>query len=413
MPPGVEVRKGASGDRIRVTFLLNGTRKRETLHIPVTPANIKYAAGLRASIQNAVARGTFSYPDFFPNSREAKRLARVVTARPTVGKLIDDYLNTARRSESLSPSTIASYERWAKSRLREKWGDRLADEIQTPEIRSWIADLVGEMDVKSVRNCVGFLSSVLTRAAADSLIPANPMAPLKLKTVLPKQQKKEEAIDVDPFNDDEIAAILKACRTVEERALWQFAFATGLRTGELIGLKWGNIDEIRGVIRVTDNVVSGETGTVEKDTKTGEKRDVPILPAAREAIDAMRPITRVTAEYLFAHPGTRRRWLDDQQMRKGSWIPTLLRAGVRYRYPYQTRHTFASRLLMAGEPELLVAALLGHKTVEMIRRSYGKYIKQDDGIILRGDYGSFGAHLGRFDCPKPALNGSKPKCSKA
>jgi len=43
----------------------------------------------------------------------------------------------------------------------------------------------------------------------------------------------------------------------------------------------------------------------------------------------------------------------------------LRRAGVRYRNPYQTRHTFASQLLISGEPELLVAKLLGHTTTEM------------------------------------------------
>lgn len=390
LPQGVEIRKGKLGERLRVTFLWLGQRRRETLDIPVTPANIKYAGTLRASVQNAIERGQFDYAAFFPNSKFARNGAAVVRRRHTVGGLIDAYIDAARRSKSLSPSTIASYARWANSRLKPAWGDRYADEIQTTELRSWISDLVGEMESKSVRNCVGLLSAVLSRAAADSAIPSNPLAPIKLKSVLPRKKKSSDD-DVDPFNDDEISAILLAFKTPQERALWQFAFATGLRTGELIAIKWGNIDTIRGVIRVEDNVVSAEIGTVEKDTKTGRSRDIPILPAAQVALDAMRTTSRVVGEYIFLHPVTRQRWRDDQQMRKGSWIPALLRAGVRYRNPYQTRHTFASKLLAEGEQENLVAVLLGHETVEMVRRHYGRYIKQVGGIKLRGDYSSFGA----------------------
>lgn len=109
---------------------------------------------------------------------------------------------------------------------------------------------------------------------------------------------------------------------------------------------------------------------------------------------AIRSLNRNKTEYLFVTPDGQR-WRDDQQLRKGSWIPALKRAGIRYRNPYQTRHTFASRFLMQGEPELLVAKLLGHSTVEMVCRHYGRYVKEEGGIMLRGDYSKFGADLGQ------------------
>lgn len=373
------------------------------MDIPATLANIKYAGNMVGSIKTAIERQQFDYATFFPNSTYAKRYAPALKKRYTVAELMDSYIDTATKAKSLSPSTLASYRRWANARINPKWGDRFSDDIQTPEIRAWIADLVVEMDAKSVRNCVGFLSAVLNRASADSLISANPLAPIKLKSVMPKK-KNAEGSDIDPFNDQEIAAILAACRTPEERALWQFAFATGMRTGELIAIKWGHIDALKGVIRVQDNVVSAEIGTVEKDTKTGKSRDIPILPAAQSALDTMRMISRLVGEYIFIHPVTRQRWRDDQQLRKGSWKPTLLRAGVRYRFPYQTRHTFASKLLENGEQENLVAHLLGHATVEMVRRHYGRYIKQAGGILLRGDYSKFGADLGQYDMQKSDFN---------
>lgn len=60
--------------------------------------------------------------------------------------------------------------------------------------------------------------------------------------------------------------------------------------------------------------------------------------------------------------------------RKTAWIPALKTAGVRYRYPYQTRHTFASTLLSAGENPVWVAAMMGHKDWAMIIKVYGRWI---------------------------------------
>lgn len=376
--------------------------------MPVTPANIKYAANLRSAVQVAIEKGNFDYATFFPNSKTAIKNIKPVIEKPTVTKLVDEYIDVARRSQSLSPSTIASYARWSEARIKPKFGERVAEEIPTPELRAWISELTGVMSVKSIRNCVGLLCAVLNRALADSVIAINPLEPIKLKSVLPKQEETKEEDDVDPLSDEEIAAILGACRSVQERALWQFAIASGLRTGELIALKWRDIDEDKGVITVKDNIVSAEVGTVQKKTKTNKRRIIPMLPAARQAIEAMRGLPQMDAPFVFTHPKTQRRWLDDQQMRKGSWIPTLELAGVRYRYPYQTRHTFASHLLKAGEEELLVARLLGHTTVEMVRRSYGKFIKQSGGFGLRGDYSKFGADLGHLGQIRGTENHVKP-----
>ncbi len=114
-----------------------------------------------------------------------------------------------------------------------------------------------------------------------------------------------------------------------------------------------------------------------------------MIPTVRRALEAMRPISPARSAYVFLNPRTGRRWHDEQQWRI-RWTAILELAGVRYRNPYQTRHTFASTLLMNGEPELLVAKLLGHATVEMVRRNYGKYLKPCEGPILRGIYTELG-----------------------
>jgi len=282
--------------------------------------------------------------------------------------------------------------------LKPYFKQKLIDELTTIDMEDWIVSLTKELAPKSIRTIVGIVSSVMAKAALSRppIIQANPLAPISLKKLLPKPKlKEEEDEDIDPFNADEIRNILAATLRVHQKALFQFAFASGLRTGELIALKWNHIDFNKGIIHVRDNIVTGENKmTVEKTTKTDERREVPLLPAAREALEWMKPITLLKnigrKGYIFTPDGFSR-WRDDRQIRS-HWMTTLRRAKVGYRNPYQTRHTFASTLLLNGEPELLVAKLLGHATVEMIRRHYGKYIPQPNGIQLRSNYAELGGN---------------------
>lgn len=404
LPEGVEIREGKRSSSIRITFKWQGERCRETLDIPVTPANIKYAARFRGEVINAIERQTFDYAKTFPNSKRA-RLSVVSKKRYMLSELVQEHIDTGRKTKSMSASSIAGYQRWYNARIKDSWA-RYVDEITTGDMRTWIVGLIDEMAPKSVRNLVGLVSTVLSHALTDEKIDRNPLAPIKLKNLLPKRRKKEDE-KIDPFNEAEIKAILDACPTTEDRCTWQFAFGSGPRPGELIAFKWPHVDWLQHMIRFQDNVVSGEVGTVEKDLKTTEsERDVPMLPATIEALQTMRAISELKGEYVFLNPLTGKRWASDQQLRN-RWRAILRKAGVSYRNPYQTRHTFASTLLENGEHELLVAKLLGHTTVEMVRRTYGKYIKKPDGVKLRGDYTKFGADLGQIIPSNSALNGTK------
>ena len=381
------MREWKNSASIRITFTYNGVRRRETLDIPPTPSNIKYAIRLRAEIINAIERKTFDYATYFPKSKHAGPSEKRVHY---VTDLIDTYIDTARQTGSLSPSSIATYVKWNRSRLAPEFQHKIVTDLTTFELRAWVAGLVAELSPKSIRNCVGLLSSVLKRALEDGILQSNPLAPINLKTLLPKRRKASEEDKIDPFNAAEIQAILGACKRIHDQALFQFAFSSGLRTGELIALKWRHIDWIGNTVRVEDNIVSGERGTAEKTTKTDLDRDVPLLPAARAALEMMRPITAMlnNGDYVFS-PDGKNRWRNDLQIRS-RWTIALKLAKVRYRNPYQTRHTFASTLLMNGEPELLVAKILGHATVEMVRRHYGRYIAQPEGIKLKSAYSDLG-----------------------
>jgi len=72
---------------------------------------------------------------------------------------------------------------------------------------------------------------------------------------------------------------------------------------------------------------------------------------------------------IFLNPRTGEPWTGDQATRKTMWTPILKRAGVRYRRPYQTRHTCASMMLTAGESPVWLAQQMGHSDFTMIART--------------------------------------------
>lgn len=77
--------------------------------------------------------------------------------------------------------------------------------------------------------------------------------------------------------------------------------------------------------------------------------------------------------WVFPNPFTKQRWANDSKITK-RWRKAIEKAGVRYRKPYQTRHTYASMMLSAGENVMYVAGQMGHADWSMLVKVYGRWI---------------------------------------
>ena len=116
----------------------------------------------------------------------------------------------------------------------------------------------------------------------------------------------------------------------------------------------------------------------EESTKTiAGRREVKLLPPALEALKAQKAYTFLKGAEVFQNPNTGERWTGDKTIRQGMWAPALRRAGVHYRKPYQTRHTFASMALMAGESPMWVAKQMGHTDWSLTAKRYLRWIPSD------------------------------------
>jgi integrase len=128
------------------------------------------------------------------------------------------------------------------------------------------------------------------------------------------------------------------------------------------------------VVQVRRSVVRGQ----ERDgTKTESGiRDVKLLPLALAALAAQKDFTYGAGGTIFHNPRHNAPWTGPRALAKGPWTVVLRHAKVRYRNLYQTRHTYASLLLTAGEDPMWVAQQMGHKDWGMIRKIYGRWIPE-------------------------------------
>ncbi len=148
-----------------------------------------------------------------------------------------------------------------------------------------------------------------------------------------------------------------------------------MRVEELIELQWGDIDFRKGVIRVCRARTCGEAKRPKTETGT---REITLLEPARAALVAQKVYTYLIRGHVFHDPRTDAPYAADKQFREWQWRPALLKAKVRYRYPQQLRHTFASWMLGANELPQWVSRQMGHKSLTMTLDVYARWVPKAD-----------------------------------
>lgn len=232
-------------------------------------------------------------------------------------------------------------------------------EATREEILEWRDSL--DISSKRKNNVLTTLRRAYEAAHMDGQIAATPLSRIKNLRVTSREP--------NPFTRQEIDLILAQLHG-SEKNLIQFAFWSGLRTPELIALKWEHVDTEGKRAFISEAVVEGKT----KGTKTVQStRAIDLHPSAIQALESQKSLS-IDCPYVFTDPKTIQRWQSDQFIRKRVWIPALLRAGLEYRNPYQTRHTYASIMFSENKDLGWLQNQMGHRDWGMLRKTYAKYI---------------------------------------
>ncbi|WP_431000046.1 Arm DNA-binding domain-containing protein [Klebsiella pneumoniae] len=371
LPRGVTIRKHSNGDTINITFTYKGVKCREPLsNLEVTPKNIKYAERTLGEIHNKIERGTFVYAEYFPRSTRLKIFGNAASAK-TVKIYLDEYLVICE-TRNLSPSTIGGYKK-CRSALSDLHIFP-ASELTPAALKTWIQNQ--KTTLKTIRNQLSFLRSSLDEAITDGVLQINPVSLVTASRYRSKVTVTEDDYVVDPLSPAEVDALLASAGNKQWENLFRFAIHTGMRSSELCALRWKDIDFIQKTAHVQSASVAGIT----KGTKTkAGTRKVELTNEAILALSSQKPFSFMKEATVFEDPKTGKAWASADAIRKKAWVPTLRKAGIRYRNPYQTRHTFATRHISQGANLFWLATQMGHKGPEMLFRHYGSYLKEYDG----------------------------------
>lgn len=372
LPRGVTLRSHKSGQTINITFTYKGVKCREPLsNLDVNPKNIKYAERLLGEIYNKIERGIFNYADQFPRSTRLKLFGNNQSSK-SVKDYMDEYI-TLCELRGLAPSTITGYKK-CRSALKGMHKMQVAD-ITTAVIKSWIKHQ--KTTLKTTRNRLSFLGLSIDEAVTDGYLATNPVSLVSASRYKNDTDTAESEYIVDPFEPAEVEAILSSVKSLQVENLFRFAFRSGLRSSELCALRWDYIDFVGATAHIQTASVEGVT----KGTKTrAGKRKVELDSEALRALKEQKQFSFMHSEFVFLDPKTGEPWAGADAIRKKAWLPALKKAGVRYRNPYQTRHTFATMHISMNANLFWLAGQMGHKGPEMLFRHYGSYLKAYSGV---------------------------------
>ncbi|WP_027390511.1 tyrosine-type recombinase/integrase [Chrysiogenes arsenatis] len=308
------------------------------------------AAVICSDIERQIRSGTFGIEQT-PND----------DAATATNILIDEYVTTwlEIREAVLRPKTIATYRGFANHWILGEFGGRQVAHIKPLEVQRFIARLSKQLAPKTVKHVVTLLSTILLDAIRNGVITRNPVEGVKLPRVIQRQP--------DPFDRQEIDAILSWMKEHKPKmAAWcAVSFYTGMRTGEALALRWGDIDFRKHTISI-QRTTGGE------GTKTGSGRTVDIIEALDSWLSQHKLRHFVGQDSMFPIAAY-------SALVENYWKPCLKALGIRYRSIYNTRHTFVCMMLDAGEPLSWIRDMVGHTDLSMITKVYGNKINRPTG----------------------------------
>jgi len=285
--------------------------------------------------------------------------------KPRRSQMFSEYAIQSIESNaySVKESTQYGYKTMLNRNILPYFKHHRIDEIMPSDIRAWQTKLLQTMNPMSAKNIRILLGKILDEARMDGIINSNPVS-------LVKSPRNTVMTEITPFTMDEINVLLKNADEWMQTFL-TVAFFTGMRSGELIGLKWEDIDFNSNKIHVSRSISQGREGS----TKTGKMRIIDMLSPVKDVLQRKYRENGLKYEYIF----TSRKGKPYRQhsaVVSKYWKPLLKRCTMAYRVLYNTRHTFATLMLTRGEDILWVSQMLGHANVSTTMKYYIKYIEE-------------------------------------
>ena len=355
----------------------NGVESHEGTGLRDTPANrVKLEARARV-MSDEVEAGTFQYLRWFPQGNKAHLFQ---PKRPSLEITVREYAEQKWLPRMQPPnaraSTARTYRKHVARHILPAFGELHLTDVTPAALEDFRALLTRSeseggkgLKMKTARDIIDGTFRALYRAArtVDRLVTDDPFAALRWP--------RKIELEPDPFTADERDRLLNYFR---ERDPWYFPlvyllFWTGLRVGEVVGLRCGDVGLREGKLSVRRSRTLGE------DNPPKTARSVRTIPLRPEVVGVLRamptPLHRTDESFFFTNQTGRP--LDEERFVEKHWHRALRATGIRPRKFYATRHTFMSLTLMAGKVKIKRLADYCGTSVAMIEKHYARWMAED------------------------------------
>ncbi|MBB87807.1 MAG: hypothetical protein CMP06_11005 [Xanthomonadales bacterium] len=265
-----------------MTFMYRGERRRELVPFRPTTDGFKKAVTMRNIVLQEIELGTFDYAHHFPASKYASRQTCDEQFQTNVAR----YLAHGDHSKSTSIANVRN----ANKHVIPALAHRPIAAITATELLSWRTGLLDTLSPKSVNNVMVIVRQAFALAVADGLISINPAMAIK------NLKLRRSASMADPFSLDEIALLRAHAGDEWLVNLIDVWWGSGVRTGELIALRWEHIDDFNDQIDIHVSHVAGDV-LIPKDQ---EHRTIAMFSVAKDALARQRKTTGSEAQTRFA-----------------------------------------------------------------------------------------------------------------
>ena len=294
----------------------------------------------------------------------------VQSGRERLGAYLDVWLSGRAETGRLRRSTITDYRDLLD---RCVMGSALArkpiDALRPNDVRRWLNELARRgVGLRTRQRALALLRTALGAAEREHTLVYNPAA----KVETPKRAKENSRVTLDR---EHIGALLEAAEGNAFEAVLVLAALHGLRIGEALGLRWGDVDLREGVVTIRRQLA--------EERRTGERYFAPVKTGAGErtvplSALAVAALTRLEGRVgATPHPGcllfrdSKGAPLRRSNFHRRVWTPirnaAKLPKGTRF---HDLRHAAASALLGAGQDVATVAGILGHSSPAVTLRVY-------------------------------------------
>jgi integrase len=276
-------------------------------------------------------------------------LSGMVRTNATFADAAAEWLRYVEHERGRKPSTLVDYRSAVNAHLIPAFGEIPLERVTTETIERWLAARLseGRLSRRSLQKLVVLLNGIFRRARKVWRLPVNPVAEVE-RLQAPKRAS------IDFYSSEEVHALVRAAADGQDGALFLTAGLTGLRMGELLALRWRDVDFPASSVRVSASYSAGTLGT----PKSGLGRVVPMVE------DVARTLAQLSARERWSGPGDLvfvgegGGHLDGSALRR-RFQRARDAAGLRALRFHDLRHTFGSIAIRVADPRE-VQEWLGH-----------------------------------------------------